>query len=48
MNKKLLAAMPASSPLGKIRQMQMIVYLSMLLNVSLLMTLIFILASLGR
>lgn len=48
MNKKLLAAMPASSPLGKIRQMQMIVYLSVLLNVSLFMTLIYVLISIRK
>lgn len=48
MNKKLLAAMPASSPLGKIRQMQLLVYLSVLLNVSLLMTLVYVLFSLRK
>lgn len=43
MNKKLLAAMPADTQLGKTRQMQLLVYLSVLLNVSLFMTLVYVL-----
>lgn len=43
MNKKLLAMMPARTQLGKIRQMQLLVYLSMLLNLYLLMTLVYVL-----
>ena len=48
MNKKLLAAMPADTQLGKTRQMQLLVYLSVLLNVSLLMTLVYVLFSLRK
>ena len=48
MNKKLLAAMPAETQLGKTRQMQLLVYLSVLLNVSLLMTLVYVLFSLRK
>lgn len=43
--KRLLAAMPASTQLGKTRQMQLLVYLSVLLNLSLLTTLVFVLAT---
>lgn len=45
MNKKLLAAIPAETQLGKTRQMQLLVYLSVLLNVSLFMTLIYVLVN---
>ena len=37
--------MPAETQLGKIRQMQLLVYLSVLLNVSLFMTLVYVLVS---
>lgn len=38
--KRLLASMPAKSQLHKIRQMQLIAYLSLTLNVVLLLTLV--------